>query len=307
MIQFPGDNNNEKSTQFVGGYAVMGASERYGSIDGDKISCTNIEAKTVKAEWVYAGNINATQITAGTISADRIAANSITAAKLSVTTLASIVTSTGDLIVGGSSDGYGTISVRDSGGTEVAKINQNGIIVRNQKAINIEGNSGDYFQLWSDSNKDSRITLTDSNKLFITNSANNENLFTVSDQRVYSAKDHYFGQNIKMEEHNIDGANTVWAYNFSNRSDFRLKDKIKVCEISLDKITLLNPISFIYKNDKDRITHLGLIAQEVEKIIPQIVSTDSEGIKYINYNEIIPLLINSIKELKSKVDNINSK
>ena len=42
----------------------------------------------------------------------------------------------------------------------------------------------------------------------------------------------------------------------------------------------------------------GVIAQEVEDVLPDIVGTDSEGFKSLDYSELIPLLIESIKELK---------
>ena len=52
---------------------------------------------------------------------------------------------------------------------------------------------------------------------------------------------------------------------------------------------------------------LGLIAQDVEKIIPEVVSENNEGIKGIDYAPIVGILIESIKELKEENRKLNEK
>mgnify|MGYP002084472046 CR=1 FL=1 len=51
---------------------------------------------------------------------------------------------------------------------------------------------------------------------------------------------------------------------------------------------------------------IGLLAQEVEKILPSIVYTDDEGKKLINYIALIPVLIESVKTLQAEVDELKS-
>lgn len=51
---------------------------------------------------------------------------------------------------------------------------------------------------------------------------------------------------------------------------------------------------------------LGLLAQEVERILPEIVLTDDEGKKLINYTALIPVLIESIHELKAEIEELKS-
>ncbi len=48
----------------------------------------------------------------------------------------------------------------------------------------------------------------------------------------------------------------------------------------------------------------GLIAQEIEKLMPELVNTDSEGIMSVNYSGLIPYLIEAIKELKKENETI---
>jgi hypothetical protein len=54
------------------------------------------------------------------------------------------------------------------------------------------------------------------------------------------------------------------------------------------------------------ITRLGLIVQEVELIVPEVVRTGDDGIKSIEYQNLVPLLIKSIKQLNNKVTNLGN-
>jgi hypothetical protein len=84
-------------------------------------------------------------------------------------------------------------------------------------------------------------------------------------------------------------------------SDIRLKKNIKPLSNSLEKIIQLNGVEF------DRIDieehQIGLIAQEVEEIIPEIVF-ESDNIKSIAYQNLVAVLVEAIKELKTEVDEL---
>ena len=51
----------------------------------------------------------------------------------------------------------------------------------------------------------------------------------------------------------------------------------------------------------------GLLAQEVEKVFPNLVVTDNEGKKLINYTELIPVLINAVQQQSSEVEELKGK
>jgi hypothetical protein len=92
-------------------------------------------------------------------------------------------------------------------------------------------------------------------------------------------------------------------------SDKNLKDDIKNIENPLDKVSKLNGVTFTW-NDKQESyigTDVGVIAQEVEEIIPEAVTTRDNGYKAVKYEKIIPLLIESIKELKDKNEALEAK
>ena len=90
--------------------------------------------------------------------------------------------------------------------------------------------------------------------------------------------------------------NATWAVN--GYSDLRLKTNIKNITHSLGKIIQLNGVYFDWI-DKERGTgnQVGVIAQEVEKVLPQLVNVDQNGYKYVNYPALIAPLIESVKEL----------
>ena len=56
---------------------------------------------------------------------------------------------------------------------------------------------------------------------------------------------------------------------------------------------------------KKKTKRYGLIAQEVEELYPELVSTGHDGMKSMNYIELIPLLLDQIKELKKSIPNPN--
>ena len=69
---------------------------------------------------------------------------------------------------------------------------------------------------------------------------------------------------------------------------------------------IASPMIYLDGNEKNR-THYGLVAQEVRDILPNIVSEDSEGYLSINYIELIPLLIQTIKQQQTQIEELQSK
>ena len=102
---------------------------------------------------------------------------------------------------------------------------------------------------------------------------------------------------------NVTAAGNVTAY-----SDIRLKDNIELIENALQKVTQLNGVTFT-RNDQDDKTkrHTGVIAQEVEKVLPEAVSEDNQGIKNVAYGNMMGLMIEAIKELKAEIEELKSK
>ena len=91
-------------------------------------------------------------------------------------------------------------------------------------------------------------------------------------------------------------------------SDERLKDNITPIEDPLAKVLSISGNSFDWNaksshSGKD----IGVIAQEIERVLPEIVTTRDNGFKAVQYEKITPLLIEAIKELSQKVDDLQQK
>ena len=110
----------------------------------------------------------------------------------------------------------------------------------------------------------------------------------------------------------IDASNDIVAF---STSDINWKTNIKPIENAIDKVKQIsgntfdwiedtNPVGKIHGNKgKD----IGVIAQEIEKVLPEIVTTRESGTKAVKYEKIVALLIEAIKEQQQQIDELKSK
>ncbi len=106
---------------------------------------------------------------------------------------------------------------------------------------------------------------------------------------------------------------TAWvSTTWSSGSDIRWKKDIIPLENSLAKIIQLQGISYDWRVDEfpelkfPSGRQIGLIAQEVEQIIPEIVSTDQNGYKGISYEKLTPVLVEAIKEQQKQIEELRN-
>ena len=105
--------------------------------------------------------------------------------------------------------------------------------------------------------------------------------------------------------------------NFLNVSDKRLKKNIHTISESLNRILELRPTEFVWKENEKQ--DIGFIAQEVEKIIPEVVETSrgfldthtddksQDDIKTISYSKLVPYLVDTIQELVKQIEKLEKK
>jgi hypothetical protein len=88
-----------------------------------------------------------------------------------------------------------------------------------------------------------------------------------------------------------------------NPSDATLKTNI--LNLTSEKnITVLdlNPVEFEYKADYNKKKHYGFIAQDIEKIFPELVSSNVFGYKSVNYVELIPIMLSKMQTMQEEID-----
>jgi len=124
----------------------------------------------------------------------------------------------------------------------------------------------------------------------------------------------YYNNTLRLQTTNygvdIDGALTVSGdITAFYSSDERLKDNVTPIENPLDKIISISGNTFDWNKNSDKEgSEVGVIAQEVESLgLPGIVTTRDNGYKAVRYEKLVPLLIEAIKELSSKVDSLEQK
>jgi hypothetical protein len=99
---------------------------------------------------------------------------------------------------------------------------------------------------------------------------------------------------------------TMQAGNFNTTSDIKLKENVVTLENSLDKIKAMRGVSFDWK-DSGKST-IGLIAQEVEQVLPELVEHNEEDdVKTVSYANIVAVLIEAIKEQQVQIDALKEK
>lgn len=110
---------------------------------------------------------------------------------------------------------------------------------------------------------------------------------------------------------NIDAGNDIFAANaiFSSgsivTSSIAYKENINTFNNGLNYIMNMNPVSFDRKNTISK-NEIGFIAEEMETILPNVVRT-GHGVKGIQYDQIIPVLVSAIQQQQKKIDELENK
>lgn len=162
-------------------------------------------------------------------------------------------------------------------------------------------NGAGYLTSYTDTNTTysagSGITLTGTTFSLTTPITNNNQLTNGAGYTTYTSN---------------QATNTTSAVNFASvtatgnitaYSDARLKKDVKTIEGALAKTNSLRGVE--YTRIADDAKSIGVIAQELEAVLPELVATDDEGMKSVNYAQITGLLIEAVKELSAKVDELS--
>ena len=91
-------------------------------------------------------------------------------------------------------------------------------------------------------------------------------------------------------------------------SDIKLKDNLRPIENALYKINQIGGYEFDWNSDSEHSGHdVGVIAQEIEKVLPEVVAQRKNGYLAVRYEKIVALLIQAVKEQQLQIDELKSK
>ncbi len=118
--------------------------------------------------------------------------------------------------------------------------------------------------------------------------------------------------------------NAMYSYNFTNPSDERQKENLRNIDNALEIVLQLKGVKYDFKKEyyaegniadekvlnkleKERKNKVGFIAQDVNKILPEVVRyDDSTDVYGINYSEIIPVLVEAMKEQQAQIEELKN-
>ena len=108
----------------------------------------------------------------------------------------------------------------------------------------------------------------------------------------------------------LDVRGTIGNNTTLYHSDMRWKKDIQPLKYGVSELVKLNSVTYLWNaNDYpdmgfDTETQFGFIAQEFEKVIPELVRTDNDGYKSIDYVKLTPVLVEAIKEQQKQIDEL---
>jgi len=186
--------------------------------------------------------------------------------------------------------GYKALSKNTTGAYNTA----NGHSVLNNNTIGSKNTAFGYKAGYSASTESGNVFIgykagyyaVASNKLFIENSDSDTPLI---------------GGDFATDKVTING-DLIVAGTITELSDSRLKKDVKTLTNAIEKVNLLRGVSYEYKDDNS--SSIGLIAQEVEKVLPELVSENEQGYKGVQYQNIVAVLIEAIKAQDKQIQSL---
>ena len=120
---------------------------------------------------------------------------------------------------------------------------------------------------------------------------------------------YFFNGTTGADKFSLAGTGNLWiAGTLTQNSDERLKKDISTLDNSIQKIEQVSGYHYNWKDaDRDSSLQTGVLAQEIEKVMPELVSHDQQGVKSVNYIGMVPYLIEAIKTLQHEVDELKTK
>ena len=123
---------------------------------------------------------------------------------------------------------------------------------------------------------------------------------------VYMAEDKgatVYAAGLDLNSFSITATSTVLtlAGDLTINSDARLKDNIQPLGSTLDKLHQIEGKTYTFLKDEEHTPKIGVLAQEVQAVFPELVTEGADGILSVNYQGLVPVLINAINEQEAKI------
>jgi len=159
----------------------------------------------------------------------------------------------------------------------------------------LDGQHGSYYLNYNNLSNTPTIALN-----LADDTSNNITMYPLFYEATSGTTEDIYTSSTKLQYNPSTG--TLSATNLNSLSDATKKTNIETIDNALDITTKLRGVRYDWIDNKK--SSIGLIAQEVEEILPEIVETSSDNMKTIAYGNLVGLLIESVKDLKSEINTL---
>ena len=199
-------------------------------------------------------------------------------------------------LTGGGASGTWSISITGTAGSETLST----VVSRGSSttgSISVGGN----LTVSANNTAGGGIILADDGDIVDLNDAYCSMRFT-SGVRIFSANRGGSAVITLSNGGSITASSDVTAY-----SDVRLKTLVKTIDNAIQKVRALRGVTYVRTDKEDKTEKMGVIAQEVMEVIPQVVSQNDDGYHTVAYGNMVGLLIEAIKEQQSTIDRLQER
>ena len=103
---------------------------------------------------------------------------------------------------------------------------------------------------------------------------------------------------------NVSGISIYASHDIAAYSDISVKDEVEEIANAVEKIKQIRGVTFVRNDSESKERRAGVIAQEVEKVLPEVISKKEDGTLMVAYGNLTSLLIQAIKEQQVEIDNL---
>jgi hypothetical protein len=107
-------------------------------------------------------------------------------------------------------------------------------------------------------------------------------------------------------EGNVSGISIYASHDIAAFSDITVKKDVQKIENAIEKVKELNGYTYVRTDDETNTRRAGVIAQEVQKVLPEVVSANPDGTLNVAYSNMIALLIEGMKEQQATIERLQS-
>ena len=149
---------------------------------------------------------------------------------------------------------------------------------------------------------------TQSCNIFISDGAGNVRIFVTGSTGFTGIGPGFTAPTYPLHVSGSSGGVSIYATNdIAAYSDESVKTELQIIDNALEKIEQIHGYTYLRVDDDSKTRRAGVIAQEIQKVLPEVVTQNPDGTLNVAYSNLVALLIEAIKELNEEIKELKSK